>query len=141
MTDPADGPDPGFSTSGPPPEGTGLAPNVAGALAYLLGPITGVIFLVLEKRNPFVRFHAAQSIGIFVFFLIFWIVVGIFTAVLTVIPVVGFLVNVVVAILSMLVGLAGFILWLFLMFQAWQGKEWEFPVVAEQARRLLLSGE
>ncbi len=114
---------------------------MAGALAYLLGPITGVIFLVLEKRNPFVRFHAAQSIGIFVFFLIFWIVVGIFTAVLTVIPVVGFLVNVVVAILSMLVGLAGFILWLFLMFQAWQGKEWEFPVVAEQARRLLLSGE
>ncbi len=43
---------------------TGLAPNVAAALSYILGPITGVLFLVLEKENRFVRFHAAQSITV-----------------------------------------------------------------------------
>ena len=43
---------------------TGLAPHVAGALAYVLGPITGVVFLVIEKDNRFVRFHAAQSIAV-----------------------------------------------------------------------------
>ena len=44
---------------------TGLQPNVAGALSYLLGIITGVLFLVIEKENRFVRFHAAQSITAF----------------------------------------------------------------------------
>jgi uncharacterized membrane protein len=41
---------------------TGLAANVAGLLTYILGPITGVLFLVLEKENRFVRFHAMQSV-------------------------------------------------------------------------------
>ena len=43
---------------------SGLTPNLAGALAYILGLITGVLFLVLEpyKRDPFVRFHAMQSV-------------------------------------------------------------------------------
>jgi len=38
---------------------TGLSPNVAGLLCYVAGWITGIIFLVLEQRNKFVRFHAA----------------------------------------------------------------------------------
>ena len=41
---------------------TGLSPNVAGLLCYVAGWITGIIFFVLERRNKFVRFHAAQSI-------------------------------------------------------------------------------
>ena len=63
--------------------GTGLTRNIAGALAYSLGIITGILFMVLEpyRRDRFVRFHAMQSILYFVFavaFSIGWsIVVGI----------------------------------------------------------------
>src|ERR1700693_3203492 len=42
----------------------GLAENVAGLLAYVLGWITGIIFLMIDKR-PWVRFQAAQSIVVF----------------------------------------------------------------------------
>ena len=46
-------------------KGTGLKKETAAALSYVLGPVTGVIFLVLEK-DPFVRFHAMQSIVVIV---------------------------------------------------------------------------
>ncbi|MDP3142898.1 MAG: hypothetical protein Q8N14_02985, partial [Candidatus Omnitrophota bacterium] len=46
---------------------TGIEPKVAGLLSYLLGFITGVIFLLIEKENKFVRFHALQSIIVFGF--------------------------------------------------------------------------
>jgi hypothetical protein len=46
------------------PQSAGMSPNVAGALTYLLGFVTGLIFLVMEPYNkdPFVRFHIFQSI-------------------------------------------------------------------------------
>ena len=44
------------------PTSTGLAPNVAAALSYVLGPITGVLFLVLEKQNRFVRLPTAATL-------------------------------------------------------------------------------
>ena len=40
---------------------TGLDENVAGFFCYLLGFITGIVFLVVEKRSGFVKFHAKQS--------------------------------------------------------------------------------
>ena len=43
---------------------TGLPKKTASALAYVLGPITGVIFLMIEK-DKVVRFHAMQSIVVF----------------------------------------------------------------------------
>src|SRR5215470_5422457 len=46
------------------PSTEGLAENVAGLLCYVLGWLTGIIFLLIDKR-PFVKFHAAQSIVVF----------------------------------------------------------------------------
>src|ERR1017187_7025037 len=43
---------------------SGLQENVAGLLCYVLGWLTGIIFLLIDKR-PFVRFHAAQSLVVF----------------------------------------------------------------------------
>src|SRR5579871_6403607 len=43
---------------------SGLQENVAALLCYVLGWITGLIFLLIDKR-PTVRFHAAQSIVVF----------------------------------------------------------------------------
>ncbi len=56
--------------------GSGLTPNVAGALAYLVGVITGILFLVIDpfKTDRFVRFHAFQSIFFNVAWIVFWIV-------------------------------------------------------------------
>jgi uncharacterized membrane protein len=53
-----------------------MAENVAGALCYVLGWITGLIFFFVDKR-PFVRFHAAQSIVVFGALHILLIVMGI----------------------------------------------------------------
>src|SRR5690625_4998982 len=41
---------------------TGLEDNIAGLLCYLVWPVSGIIFLILEKENKFIRFHALQSI-------------------------------------------------------------------------------
>lgn len=116
------------------PTSTGLQPNVAGALCYLLGVITGVAFLVLEKENRFVRFHAAQSIVISIAMIALSIALSILSGVLAFIPILGWIVAL---LLSLVIGFGSFALWLFLMWQAFQGKEWEAPVVGTYARRMM----
>ena len=99
-------------------QGTGLPKNTAAALSYVLGWLTGIIFLLIEK-DPFVRFHAMQSIITF----------GILTL-LSFVPVIGW-------ILSPLVMIVGFVLWLVLIFKAYQGEEFKLPVVGEFAKKQL----
>ena len=124
---------PGDSTAGG-PTSTGLPANVAGALAYVLGPITGILFYVLEKDNRFVRFHAAQSIAVSLVLIAISIVLGILGAVLAFIPIVGWLVAM---LLSFGLSIVSLVLWLFLMWQAFQGIEWEAPFAGVLARRML----
>lgn len=139
MTDAgASEPRPSGSPKSDPSPNTGLEPNVAGALAYLLGPITGILFLILEKRDHFVRFHAAQSIGISVALIAFWVVFGIVSTVLSSIPLLGWIAAIAFFVLSFPLGLAGLALWVYLMYRAWQGDEWEIPWVGEQSRKFLL---
>jgi len=112
---------------------TGLPENVAGALSYVLGPITGILFLVLEKNSPFVRFHAAQSVAVSVVMIVLSIILSVLGAVLAVIPILGWLIGLA---LTLVVGLGSFVLWILLMLRAYQGSEWELPGVGAQARRL-----
>lgn len=112
---------------------TGLAPNVAGALAYALGPISGVAFLVMEKQNRFVRFHAAQSTVVFLAAFALSIVVSLFGSILAFIPLLGWLVA---SLLSLAVSLATFAAWLFLMWKAYQGESWRAPLAADVAERV-----
>ena|SRR3990172_6232238 len=101
--------------------GTGLKKETAGALAYVLGPITGVVFLIIEK-DPFVKFHAMQSIVVFVgLFALQWML-GL---------------TIVLAILVPLVGIISFVLWLVCIYKAWQGQEWEVPFAGKFARQLV----
>jgi len=97
-------------------EGTGLPKNTAAALSYVLGWLTGIIFLLIEK-DAFVRFHAMQSIITF----------GILTL-LSFIPVIGW-------ILSPLVMIVGFVLWLLLIYKAYQGEEYKLPWIGEFAKK------
>jgi uncharacterized membrane protein len=92
---------------------TGLQENVAGFLCYLLGWITGIIFLILEPKNQTIRFHAWQSIFIFGAYTILSIIFGF-------IPIIG-------AILNYILGVIAFILWIVLMFKAFKGQMWKVP--------------
>ena len=103
---------------------TGLDPNVAAALAYGVGWITGVVFLVLEPSNRFVRFHAIQSIIVFG-------ALSALTILLQVIPFLGMLIAVFAVIpLSA-------ILWLVLMFKAYQGERFKLPIAGDMAEQRL----
>ena len=127
MTYPADG-----TSSGP--TSTGLPANVAGALSYVLGPITGVIFYILEKNNRFVRFHAAQSIVVWLTMLLLTLVLSFFGTVLAFIPIIGWIIT---SLLSFGLTVVSFVLWIFLMWQAFQGNEWEAPFAGVFARRMI----
>jgi uncharacterized membrane protein len=107
-----------------------LTPNLAAALSYLLGFVTGIVFLVLEpyKNDKFVRFHALQSImlcvALFVFSLVWHIVFGILLP--------TFL-WVMASLLLNLAYLAVFIYWLFLMYKAYQNERYMIPYIGELA--------
>ena len=99
---------------------TGLDANVAAALSYLVGFVTGIIFLVVEKENRFVRFHAMQST------LLFAGLVAV-NILLQIVPFLGQLVFVFV-----IMPLSA-VLWLLLMFKAFQGDEFKLPLVGQIA--------
>jgi uncharacterized membrane protein len=102
---------------------TSLSPNVAGLLCYVGGWITGIVFLVLEQKNRFVRFHAAQSIIVFG-------TLNIIHLLLNPIPVVGWF-------FSTMVGVLAFVLWIVLMVKAYHGELFKLPLAGELAERLL----
>ena len=113
---------------------TGLADNLAGALAYVLGPMSAIFFLVVEKQSRFVRFHAMQSLLVGVALIILNFALNVLNAVLVRIPFIGWLFALG---LVMVVGLASLVLWLALMYAAYRGQEWELPVIGREARKLL----
>lgn len=112
---------------------TGLSPNVAGALAYLLGPVTGILFFLLEKENRFVRYHASHSITLGLLWIALSVIFSVLSGMLVMVPVLGWLVAL---LLSVVFGLGGLFLWLFLMWNAFQGREWESPIAGPVARKL-----
>jgi uncharacterized membrane protein len=115
------------------PTAAGLTPNAAGALAYLLGAITGIVFLVIDpfKTDRFVRFHAFQSIFFNLAWIAFWIVWGIVGLMLGAISHGMFLL--IQLPINLLVSVGGFCLWLFLMYSAYQGRTFQLPIVGPMA--------
>ena len=107
--------------------------NLVGALTYLAGFITGIIFLVLDpyKSNSFVRFHAFQSIFFNVAWIGFWIVWMILSAVLT--PLTAGIFGLIALPLMLIFTLAGFGIWVFLMYQAYQQELFRLPIVGKFA--------
>ena len=111
-----------------------MADNVASTLCYVLGLITGIIFLVLEpySKNRTIRFHAFQSIFLNVAIIVLEIVFGIVFRILF--EILGFLV-VVAGLFFPLFGLACFLLWLYLLFSTYQGKTIVLPVIGPLAQK------
>jgi uncharacterized membrane protein len=114
---------------------TGLSPNVAGLLCYVVGWITGIVFAVIEKKSKFVKFHAWQSIMTF----------GILTVVQIIISILGALLWSPLGVVSGLwvflnaLGIIVWVitvgLWIALMVLAYSGKMWKLPGVGNWAER------
>jgi uncharacterized membrane protein len=98
-----------------------LEPNIAAAFAYLIPLIGGVVFFISEKENKFVRFHAFQSI---LFWLVSWGLITI-SASLTVVLVGYVLIQIVPAVI--------FVLWIFLMWKAYNNKMYKLPYLGNIA--------
>jgi len=108
--------------------GTNLEPNVAGLLCYVVGWITGLVFIIIEKNDAFVRFHAMQSIIVFGGLA----AINILLYILWVIPVVGWIFG---ALLASLVWVVALALWILLMFKAYQGEHFKLPLVGDLAEK------
>ncbi len=100
---------------------TGLDENIAGLLCYVLGWVSGIVFLILDQENKFVKFHAIQSIIIFG-------VLSVLNGLLGWIPVLG----VIVGIIS---GILAFVLWIVLMVKANQGECYKIKWAGDYAER------
>jgi uncharacterized membrane protein len=100
----------------------GLDSNVAAALTYAMGWVTGVVFLVAERDNRFVRFHAMQSAITFGALCVAWMIslsvpfFGLIFAVFIIPPV-------------------SVVLWLVLMFKAYQGEQFKLPIAGDIAEQ------
>jgi uncharacterized membrane protein len=127
------GPIPGAMQQPLPAAGAGLTPNVAWALAYLVGAITGILFLVIDpfKNDRFVRFHAFQSIFFnlaWIAFWIVWMIVGIMLGAIS-----HGLFFIIQLPINLLVTVGGFCIWIYLMYQAYQGKTFQLPIIGPLA--------
>jgi uncharacterized membrane protein len=137
VAEPPAGPAPGAVPTGPAAGTTagagGLTPNVAGALAYFT-IIPAIIFLVVEPYNKdrFIKFHAFQSL----FFNLAWVVliIGMMIVgfILALIPVIGWILDL---LLWLAIGLGGFALWVYTMYQAYNEKKFMLPVIGKLAEQ------
>lgn len=107
----------------------GIGERIESALCYFLWFVSGIIFLIIEKDNKFVRFHALQSIATF---LPLYIIVSEIEKIISM-PTMVFQTNIFgmliyVVLLSVLWTLIG-ILWLLLIYKASKGEKYKLPIV------------
>ena len=130
-------PPPPVTPSPPPASGqatsTGLDPKLAGLLCYILGLVTGLIFFLIEKTTPVVRFHAAQSIVFSVATIALWIVLTILSIIVYQISwTLGNLFN----LITLLIWLGLFIVWIILLVKGYSGQKWKLPFLGDFAERM-----
>lgn len=124
---PADGP----TFAAAPAVNAGLTENAVGALCYLGGMITGIVFLVVTpyNENPRIKFHAIQSILFNLAWVVAWFAMVPFHMILP------FELSILLSLFSLLLWGGGLALWLFLMWRAYQGQTLSLPVIGGIARQ------
>ncbi|OPX28171.1 MAG: hypothetical protein B1H08_06470 [Candidatus Omnitrophica bacterium 4484_171] len=101
--------------------GLGLDENVEGLLCYVFGWVSGLVFILIEKDNKFVRFHAFQSFITFLSIMVVSFILGF-------IPIIGWLAAVLLFIVSVIV-------WIMGMVKAYQGKKFKIPIAGDLAEK------
>src|SRR2546430_4346199 len=132
-------------TQPPPPPGpeagttaksgsTGLPSNVAAAIACI-PLIGGIIFYILEKHDPFVRFYAMQSIIFGCAWFLFNIASMIVHLIFGSVPAIGPFLSLLWGLVAMLVHIAFLVIWIVTTVKAFTGVRWEIPYIGPMARK------
>lgn len=112
---------------------TGLDAHVAAALAYLAGPFSGILVLLAERSNTYVRFHAWQSVvglgGL-----------GVLVALLLVFAFGSVIVSAtafrVLIMLSWIAWALWIVCWATCLWKAFTRRRWKLPIAGAYAERL-----
>ncbi len=110
----------------------GMDQNIEGALCYLLAWVTGIVFYILEDDNEFVKFHAMQSIIVFLPLTIFSMILGGFFGLVWWGPAWAIL-----SAIGTLIAVITFILWLILMLKAYKGEKFKVPIAGDIAENMI----
>jgi len=131
---PAASPFPAAAGPAPAAQAAGLEENLACALCYVLTLLTGILFLVLApyNQNRLIRFHAFQSIFFFIAWVAIYIVLSIVSLAFIAIPFIGAMLSIV---LHLGAFLGFFILWLMLMYKAYNRERWVLPFIGPLAEK------
>jgi uncharacterized membrane protein len=113
---------------------TGLEPNIAALLSYLIPvpPVTAIIFLLIEKQDRFVRFHAMQSA---IFGAISFLAIIALQVIGATLGLISRPLAVAFAFLVAFLGLGILALWILLLVKAYQGQAFKLPVIGDEAAR------
>lgn len=103
--------------SNKPGQSTSVPPGIAGLIAYFVPLFGGLLFLFLEKQSTLIRFHAVQSILLWVFFIVVSAVFGWIPGI------------------NVLVWIFIVVVWVFIMYQALMERSFELPLIGPIARR------
>ena len=115
----------------------GIQENVAGLLCYLFGWISGLIFLLIDKR-PFIKFHAAQSIALNIAFGAVWIAFWIVTLLLGFITaMIHFPIGFLTVFLYPVVTIAFFVVWVYCMYKAYQHEKFKLPIIGNMVEGMV----
>jgi len=124
----------GSQYAAPPVATSGISENVAGVLCYIVGLITGILFLVLSpyNQNKFVRFHAFQSI----FFHLAWIAVWILEAIVaSILLSISLTLSSITWLISLVISLAALGSWIFVMVKAYHHERYKLPIIGDLAEK------
>ncbi|MCL1863259.1 MAG: DUF4870 domain-containing protein [Defluviitaleaceae bacterium] len=110
-----------------------LNENIAAAISYVFGPVSGIVVLVLEKENKFVRFHALQSTLWFLLIMLIGWIVSFVGRIFSILPLFGILFEVVFGLAMGVISLIGLISLVWLAIQAYSNKTWKIPVIGDVA--------
>jgi uncharacterized membrane protein len=114
---------------------TGLDANIAAALSYLFGLISGIVFFAIESESRFVKFHALQSMMVSVAVMAVYIGYSIVLLILGRLPFLGWLLALVGWLGFLLLMLAFVALWIFCMVKAFNGERFKLPYLGELAEQ------
>lgn len=109
-----------------------ILPTTAALLCYICTPFTAAIFLLIEKKNEEIRFHAWQSIALSALFLVAMISVKLFAGIL---GVVADVLGDIMAFFYPILCISFIVLWITCMVKAYQGEKWKLPVIGDFAER------
>lgn len=120
---------------------TGLDANIAAALSYFFGLLSGAVFFAIETESRFVKFHAMQSMLVSVAAIVIYIAYMVVFMVLWRLPLVGWIAGIFGTLGWALLALGFLGLWLFCMFKAFQGERFKLPYIGEVAEKQVWPSE